>query len=102
MTKPSHDSLSSVTPPSGGTLPTVFVPATAALAVLLAAQAAGIAVADTPSSGVRATMSISWRASGVSLVDELAAFHQRLATSQIEVPEEVASVLRSNLWDLYE
>ena len=36
------------------------------------------------------------------LLQELVSFHQRLAVSQRDLPDEAANVLRQNLWELYD
>jgi hypothetical protein len=36
------------------------------------------------------------------LFDDLLEFHQRLASSQQDLPEEAARLLRENLWQLYD
>jgi len=43
-----------------------------------------------------------WRVTESDVLDELLAFHNRLASTQRDLPSEAMQVLTKNLWDLYE
>jgi len=85
---------STSTQPFGG-------PATALLGTLLAFQCA--TVAQIKSADVNANSSIQLTSAvRTELFDDLLEFHQRLAGSQQDLPEEAARLLRENLWQLYD
>jgi hypothetical protein len=71
------------------------------LGTLLALQCANVAnikAADVnPNSSLQITT-----ATRVDLFDDLLKFHQRLANSQQDLPEDAARLLRENLWQLYD
>ena len=77
------------------------LPAAAFVASLIAAQYAGIAIAaittDVPTHHAVAVASAKH-----DLFDELLAFHERLASSQRQLPEIAARVLQQNPWELYD
>jgi len=73
------------------------------LVTLLAAQSANaaliqekIAQRETPSTHLALTVNEH------DLLSELVRFHQKLAASQRDLPEDAARLLRENLWQLYE
>ena len=71
------------------------------LGTLLAFQFANVAhvkAADlNPNSSLQVTT-----ATRIDLFDDLLEFHQRLATSQQDLPDDAARLLRENLWHLYD
>ena len=71
------------------------------LGTLLALQCANVAhikAADVnPNSSLQVTT-----ATRIDLFDDLLEFHQRLASSQQDLPEDAARLLRENLWQLYD
>lgn len=76
-------------------------PTTVLLGTLLALQCANVAhikaVDVNPNSSLQVTT-----ATRTDLFDDLLDFHQRLAGSQQDLPEDAARVLRENLWQLYD
>ncbi len=75
-------------------------PTAALLGTLLALQCANVAhiQADVnPNSSRQVTT-----ATRTDLFDDLLEFHQRLAGSQQDLPEDAARLLRENLWQLYD
>ena len=71
------------------------------LATLLAFQCASAAQIKAgevmPNSSLQLT-----RAVPTTLFDDLLNFHQQLTSSQQDLPEEAARLLRENLWSLYD
>lgn len=76
-------------------------PTAVLLGTLLAFQCANVAhikAADVnPNSSLQVTT-----ATRTDLFDDLLEFHQRLASSQQDLPEDAARLLRENLWQLYD
>ena len=68
------------------------------LALHQCANVAHIKAADVnPNSSLQVTT-----ATRIDLFDDLLEFHQRLASSQQDLPEDAARLLRENLWQLYD
>ena len=75
-------------------------PTAVLLGTLLALQCANVAHKATdvnPNSSLQVTT-----ATRTDLFDDLLEFHQRLASSQQDLPEDAARLLRENLWQLYD
>jgi len=71
------------------------------LGTLLAFQCA--TVAHLTAADVNANSSVQLTSAvRTELFDDLLEFHQRLASSQQDLPEEAARLLRENLWQLYD
>jgi len=76
-------------------------PTAVLLGTLLAFQYANVARFND--ANLNATSSIQLtQAIHSTLFDDLLAFHKRLASSQEDLPEEAARLLRENLWQLYD
>ena len=76
-------------------------PTAVLLGTLLAFQYAN--VARFSDANVNATSSIQLtEAVRSTLFDDLLAFHKTLASSQEDLPEQAARLLRENLWQLYD
>jgi hypothetical protein len=76
-------------------------PAAVLLSTLLALQCANVAQAKVADVGPNSTLQVT-TATRADLFDDLVEFHQRLATSQQDLPEDAARLLRENLWQLYD
>jgi hypothetical protein len=71
------------------------------LGTLLALQCANIAHVKAADLHANSTLQVT-TATHTDLFDELLEFHQRLASSQQDLPEGAARLLRENLWQLYD
>lgn len=83
----------------------LFVPTAALWITVLATQHAAAVLAmpsgtEQPSSTL--TVSAMARDTGDTVFKALIDFHEQLASSQQDLPEEAARILRENLWQLYE
>jgi hypothetical protein len=71
------------------------------LGTLLALQCANAASIQTADVSRNSSLQVT-TAARTDLFDNLLQFHQRLATSQQDLPEDAARLLRENLWQLYD
>ena len=68
---------------------------------LLALQCANVALITAADAHPNSSLQVT-RATHTDLFDELLAFHQRLASSQRDLPQDAARLLWENLWQLYD
>jgi hypothetical protein len=80
---------------------TFNAPAAALFAFLLVGQHTSAVLATLSDREIRSSGQLTYVVKS-ELFDELLKFHQALAGSQRELPEEAAKILRDNLWDLYD
>lgn len=71
------------------------------LGTLLALQCANAASIQTAVVNRNSSLQVT-TAARTDLFDDLLQFHHRLATSQQDLPEDAARLLRENLWQLYD
>jgi hypothetical protein len=76
-------------------------PAAVLFGTLLAFQCANVAQITTADASANSSVQLT-SAVRADLFDDLLDFHQRLASSQQDLPEEAARLLRENFWQLYE
>lgn len=76
-------------------------PTAVLLGTLLALQCANLAHIKAADLNPNSTLQVT-TATHTDLFDELLQFHQRLASSQQDLPEDAARLLRENLWQLYD
>ncbi len=82
---------------------TNYVPTAALLLTLLSSQhsVSIVEMATSERDDSNATTQFARSFVRSELFDELLDFHERLAKSQRDLPEDAAAVLRDNLWQLY-
>ncbi len=71
------------------------------LGTILALQFANVASIQTVDVNRNSSLQVT-TATRADLFEDLLRFHQRLATSQQDLPEDAARLLRENLWQLYD
>jgi hypothetical protein len=71
------------------------------LSTLLAFQSANVAHIKAAHVNANSSLQLT-TAVRTNLFDDLLQFHQRLAISQQDLPENAARLLRENLWQLYD
>jgi|SRR5688572_9912894 len=71
------------------------------LGTLLALQCANIAHVKAADLNPNSTLQVT-TTTYTDLFDDLLEFHRRLASSQQDLPEDAARLLRENLWQLYD
>ena len=76
-------------------------PTAVLLGTLLALQCANVAHVKAADVNANSSLQLT-TAVHTNLFDDLLQFHQRLATSQQDLPEDAARLLRENLWQLYD
>jgi hypothetical protein len=76
-------------------------PTAVLLGTLLALQCANIAQIKAADVNSNSSLQVT-TATPTDLFDNLLEFHQRLASSQQDLPDEAARLLRENLWQLYD
>lgn len=76
-------------------------PTAVLLGTLLALQCATVAHIKMSDVDRNSSLQVT-TATRTDLFDDLLQFHQRLATSQQDLPEDAARLLRENLWQLYD